>query len=110
MRGKSVPFVKGDKRAGRPRGAKNKLPGGSIRATCQWLANERPELLHDAIMRGLAAGPPKSFPYVQLAAYYLDGKPVERVQVNQTSRMLFLPGGSRPGLGDPLDDPDTIDE
>jgi hypothetical protein len=108
MRGKSVPFVKGDKRAGRPRGAKNKLPGGSIRATCQWLANERPELLHDAIMRGLAAGPPKSFPYVPLAAYYLDGKPVARIQFHANARMLFV--ASRPELGASLDDPDTIDE
>jgi len=99
MRGPGVPFVKGDKRAGRPRGRRNKLPGGSVRATCQWLANERPELLHDAIVRGLAAGPPKSFPYVQLAAYYLDGKPVERVMLQGTTRMLFLPGGSRPDFG-----------
>jgi hypothetical protein len=109
MRGKGVPFVLGDKRAGRPKGRKNKAPG-SIRAALVQLAAEEPELLARAIRKGLAGNPAKAFPFVQLAAYYLDGKPVQRLQVDQQSRMLFLPGGSRPDLGASLDDPDTIDE
>jgi len=32
----------------------------------------------------LAPTPPRSFPYVQLAAFYLDGKPVERVMLHRT--------------------------
>jgi hypothetical protein len=35
---------------------------------------------------------------------------VERVQVDQTNRMLFVPGGGMPDMGASLDDPDTIDE
>jgi hypothetical protein len=30
------------------------------------------------------ARPPRSFPYVQLAAFHVDGKPVERVMLHRT--------------------------
>ena len=92
--------MKGDPRAGRPPGRRNRLPGGSIRAMCKWLAEERPELYRDAIVRGLRAREARSFPFVQLAAHYLDGKPIERVQVVADARMLFVPTGSAPDLGD----------
>jgi len=90
--------VKGDKRAGRPKGAKNRTPG-SIRAALAQLATEEPKLIEAAIRRGLQAKDGRAFPFVQLAAYYLDGKPVQRLQVDQQSRMLFLPGGRTPDLG-----------
>ena len=94
MRGRGVPFVKGDPRAGRPKGRKNKLPADSIRAMCKWLAEERPEVYRDAILRGLRAREAKSFPFVQLAAYYLDGKPVERLLV-QADGLSSRPGRRR---------------
>jgi hypothetical protein len=99
MRGPGRRFVKGDKRAGRPKGRRNKLPGGSIRSIFRWLADERPELYQEAIVRALRAPQAKSVPMVALAAAYVDGRPVERVQMESTTRMLFLPGGSAPDLG-----------
>jgi hypothetical protein len=99
MRGKGVPFTRGDKRCGRPKGAKNKLPSGSVRSIFRWLAEERPELYEAAIRRALKAPQAKSVPALALAAAYVDGRPVERVQMQSTTRMLFLPGGSRPDVG-----------
>jgi hypothetical protein len=99
MRAEGVRFTKGDPRCGRPKGAKNKLPGGSVRAMCKWLSEEQPELFRDAIVRGLKAREARSFPFVQLAAHYIDGKPVERVQVQTADRLVFVPGGSTPELG-----------
>jgi hypothetical protein len=98
MRGKGVPFVKGDKRAGRKRGSRS-FVSSSVRGAFLHLADVAPELFEQAILKGLKAKPPRSFPYVQLAAYYLDGKPVERVMLQGTTRMLFLPGGARVDQG-----------
>jgi hypothetical protein len=97
MRSKGVPFVKGDKRAGRKRGSRNVVPS-SVRGAFLLLADVAPELFEQAIRKGLAAKPPRSFPYVQLAAYYLDGKPVERVTLQSTTRLLFLPLGTQVDL------------
>jgi len=83
--------VKGDPRCGRPRGARNRTPT-SVRALLERLAADKPELYEQAIKRGLAAGGARSYPFVALAAAYLDGKPVERVQVVADARMLFVPG------------------
>ena len=91
MRGRGKPFVKGDPRCGRPRGARNRTPA-SVRMLLEHLAAEKPELYERAILRGLAAGGARSYPFVALAAAYLDGKPVERVQVVADARMLFVPG------------------
>lgn len=42
----------------------------------------------------------RSFPFVQLAAYYLDGKPVEWVAVTQSRRLIFPPMGTPLDLGE----------
>ena len=99
MRGRGKPFVKGAPRAGRPKGSRNKAPS-SVRALLERLAADKPQLYERAILRGLAAGGARSYPFVALAAAYLDGKPVERVQVVADARMLFVPMGSTPDLGD----------
>jgi hypothetical protein len=96
MRGPGVPFVKGDKRAGRPRGRRNKLPSGTIKGIFNWLAQEEPELYRNAIERGLRAPEAKSFPCVQLAGAYLDGKPMERIAITGASQ-LFI--SSMPDMG-----------
>jgi hypothetical protein len=70
------------------------------------LAREKPALYQRAIKRGLAAGGARSYPFVALAAAYLDGKPIERVAVMQSQRLIFVPMGSTPDLGD--DDLDRI--
>lgn len=98
MRSKGVPFVKGDKRAGRKRGSRNFVPS-SVRGAFLHLADVAPELFEQAIRKDLMAKPPRSFPYIQLAAYYLDGKPVERVMLQGTTRMLFLSAAADVDLG-----------
>lgn len=81
-------FKKGQ--GGRKKGAKDKVPRtfkGSIRALYVELANERPELFRAALERGLKSASPKSFPYLQMGAHYLDGKPVETVQLLDPSTL-----------------------
>jgi hypothetical protein len=91
-------------RHGRKPGAKNKRksvdpktifqgPGGtttlakieraSIKRIIKDLATTQPELFRDAIIAGLLAPAPRSYPYVFLAAQYLDGKPVDAEPVSQ---------------------------
>lgn len=41
------------------------------------IVGTQPELLYDAIIEGLKAAPPRSFPYIGLAAAYLDGRPID---------------------------------
>src|SRR5712691_5150830 len=69
---------------GRPPGTKNKVPAtfkASISALFRRIASEEPEIIHQAIRRGFTSlKPTDAYPYVQLAAYYLDGKPVETVK------------------------------
>lgn len=98
-RGNGERFVKSDPRCGRPRGTKNELPGGSIKAIFNWLAQEEPQAYAAAIMRGLQARDAKSYPFVALATAYLYGKPVERIPVAQQSRLLFRQVGCTPDLG-----------
>lgn len=69
---------------GRKKGSKDKIPRSvkaSIAAIYEEVASDNPEIIRDAIVRGLKAPPPKSFPYVNLGALYLDGKPTERSDV-----------------------------
>ena len=93
------PFVKGDPRAGRKKGSKNRTPA-SVKALLEQLARERPELYERAIRRGLAARGARSYAFVALAAHYLDGKPIERVCVQADARLLFVPAS--PGSASPV--------
>ena len=74
-----------------PQITKTRTPA-SVQTLFERLAAEEPELYLRAIKRGLAAGGARSYPFVALAAAYLDGKPVERVQAVADARMLFVPG------------------
>jgi hypothetical protein len=81
-------FTKGQ--PGRQKGAKDRVPRSfkeSIRALYQELAIEQPELFRAALVRGLKAPPSKSFQYLQLGAYYLDGKPKETIEVIDPSKL-----------------------
>ncbi len=55
----------------------------SIKRIIKDLATTQPELFRDAIIAGLLAPAPRSYPYVFLAAQYLDGKPVDAEPVSQ---------------------------
>lgn len=74
-------------------------PRGTIKGVIEYIANDCPQVVGRAFRKGLNSPPPRSFPYLQLAAYYLDGKPVERIQVQTDTRMLFV--GSMPSFGLP---------
>jgi hypothetical protein len=70
---------------GRPKGSPDKVPRAlkaSIRRVIEEIASDDPELIRAAVRAGLSAPPPKSFPYLQLAAFYVDGKPVEDVKLH----------------------------
>lgn len=76
-------FQPGDLRAGRPPGAKDKIPR-SLKASIRRLYEEILSLPADreaikaALRNKLRSG---DFHHAQLAAFYLDGRPVERVEV-----------------------------
>lgn len=66
---------------GRKKGSKDKIPRSvkaSMRAIFEDIATNDPQVIRDAMIKGLTAPPPKSFSYLQLMAHYLDGKPAER--------------------------------
>lgn len=85
MRGKKTggrDFKKGQ--GGRKKGSRDKIPRGfkqSIRYLYEELAKAQPELFRSALVRGLKAAAPKNFPYLQMGAHYLDGKPTESVRL-----------------------------
>ena len=54
----------------------------SVKKILKDLIGVRPELIRDALIEGLMAAPPRSFPYVALAAAYLDGKPIDAEPAN----------------------------
>lgn len=54
-----------------------KIEKASVKRILKDLVGVQPELIKDAIIAGLLAAPPRSFPYVALAAAYLDGKPID---------------------------------
>jgi hypothetical protein len=78
--------LKRDAGPGRPKGSKDRIPKSfkaSIARAYEELANEDPNLYKDRIRRDVKSGRGSvGFHHIQLAAYYLDGKPVETVKVN----------------------------
>lgn len=67
------------------------VQNASVKRILKDLVGVRPELIRDALIEGLMAPPPRSFPYVALAAAYLDGKPVDAEPANpQTADLSEL--------------------
>ena len=54
-----------------------RLEKASIKRILKDLATTDPELFREAIIAGLQAPPPRSYPYLCLAAAYIDGKPID---------------------------------
>lgn len=54
-----------------------RVRAASVKRILRDIAEVQPDLIRDAIIAGLLAPPPRSFPYVALAAAYLDGKPID---------------------------------
>jgi len=85
---------------GRKKGSRDKIPRtfkASVKAIYEEIASNDPGIIRRAIVRGLSAPPPKSFPYVQLGAHYLDGKPTEPKEPDQFEEDLasFLANAHR---------------
>jgi hypothetical protein len=75
---------------GRPKGRRNNVPKSfkvSIKQVFEKVATDDPKLIEKAVLRGLKGKPRESFPFLQLAAYYIDGKPIENVKLH-TPAML----------------------
>lgn len=53
------------------------VQNASVKRILKDIVGVQPELVREAIIEGLSAPPPRSFPYIALAASYLDGKPVD---------------------------------
>jgi hypothetical protein len=80
----NVQNLKRDAGPGRPKGCKNKVPAtfkASIKKVFEDIATEDPELIKNAVLKGLRGKPRESFPYVQIAAHYIDGKPADVVKL-----------------------------
>ena len=95
-------FKKGE--GGRKPGSRDEVPRtlkASIKRVYEEIAAEDPALIRRALEQGLRAEPPKSYPYLQLAAYYLDGRPVERIELQPGKPFIVQHRVWRPGQ-DPL--------
>ncbi|HXG90322.1 MAG TPA: hypothetical protein VNJ02_18505 [Vicinamibacterales bacterium] len=64
----------------------NQIQKASVARILKDIVRVQPELIRDAIIEGLQAPPPRSFPYIALAAAYLDGKPVDAPPVGGDNR------------------------
>lgn len=72
---------------GRPKGSKDVVPRtfkASVKAVLEKIQSEDPGLIEKAIRKGLAGNPREAFVYVQLAAHYFDGKPIETIKGSMT--------------------------
>lgn len=83
--GSNTSGLKRDAGPGRPKGRKNEVPKSfkaSIKQVFENIATDDPELIKTAVLRGLKGKPREAFPFLQLAAHYIDGKPADTVNVN----------------------------
>lgn len=79
------------KSKGRPKGSKDSVSRsfkGSIKQIFEDIATEDPELIYDAIVKGLKAPAPRSFSYLQLMTVYIDGRPREAVPIEQVRALV----------------------
>lgn len=82
--------LKRDAGPGRPRGSRNKFPRSmkaSVVRVLEAVVNESPDLIEQAVLKGLKGKPRESFPFLQMAAHYLDGKPKESIDLNGNLQM-----------------------
>lgn len=62
----------------------------SVKRIMREIVTDNPEEIRAAILEGIQAPPPRSFPYIALAAAYLDGKPT--ADGDDSSKSLDLSG------------------
>lgn len=69
---------------GRTKGRRDSVPRSlkaSVKRVFEDITVTDPKLIREAILKGLRGKPREAFPYVQLAAHYIDGKPAETVKL-----------------------------
>lgn len=87
---------------GSAHGKMRRAPKGTISGILRQIAREAPELYRDSLVGVLKSRDYRAIVSVnQLAASYLDGKPIERVQVESTGRLFVLSAGARVDVGHP---------
>ena len=103
--GKDGKFKKGN--PGKKKGQKNLVPGAravkvSVRSLIEEVVRDNNKTIRSAILRGIRSGPRHSDRYLKLAAEYLDGKPVDTINVNSQYKQDELETAKR-SLGQKLD-------
>lgn len=98
-------FKKGN--PGKAKGQKDRVKGmrtakASVQTLIEEVVRDNPRTIRDAIKRGLRSGPRHADRYLKLAAEYLDGKPVDTINVNSQYKQDELEGAKRT-LGKKLD-------
>jgi len=103
--GKDGKFKKGH--PGKAKGQKDRVKGmrtakASVATLIEEVVRSNPMTIRDALKRGLRAGPRHADRYLKLAAEYLDGKPVDTINVNSQYKQDELESAKRT-LGKKLD-------
>jgi hypothetical protein len=87
--------------AGVPNAEAGELPPEyrvSVRSILRRVVDRHERQIEAALIKGLRAKPPYSFAYLQLAAHYLDGKPVDHVEISGDSGPAFMVQAERLAL------------
>lgn len=97
-------FKKGN--PGKVKGQKDRVPGerklkASVRDLIEEVVRDNPRTIRDAIKRGLRSGPRHADRYLKLAAEYMDGKPVDTININSQYKQDELESAKR-SLGQQL--------
>lgn len=77
------------KSPGRPKGSKDRISRtfkGSLKAVFEEIATKEPDLIYQAVIKGLKAPAPKSFQYLQLMTVYIDGRPTDAYPADEVKR------------------------
>jgi hypothetical protein len=79
---------------GRPKGTTNVVPRAfktALERVFHELAEKHETEIRDAILNGITARAPRSFPYLQLLAHYVVGKPTERHEITGGEGQPLMP-------------------
>jgi hypothetical protein len=102
---KTGKFKKGN--PGKKKGQRNRVPGeraikASVRTLIEEVVRDNPKTIRNALLRGLRSGPRHADRYLKLSAEYMDGKPVDTVNLNSQYKQDELESAKKT-LGQKLD-------
>lgn len=91
-------FRKGN--PGKKKGTKARVPGerkikASVRDLIEEVVRDNPRTIRDALKRGLRSGPRHADRYLKLAAEYMDGKPIDTINLNSQYKQDELESARR---------------